>query len=128
MRITLKPVAVLLLPVFLVASPAFARQAQVVDATALNKAIAERASVEDAQRAQVQRVLDREEVQQLATQMGLNLADARTAVGTLSGPQLADAAARASAAEVALAGGATTVVISLTTLLLVLIIVLLIAK
>ncbi len=128
MRISLKPVAALLLPVFLVASPAFARQGQVVDAAALSQAIAERAATEDAQRAQVQRVLDREEVQHLASQMGLNLADARTAVGTVSGTQLADLAARASAAEVALAGGAQTVVISLTTLLLVIIIVLLIAK
>lgn len=128
MRITLKPVAILLLPVFLAASPAFAQQARVVDVAALQQAIVERTTVEAAQRAQVQQVLDRAEVQQLASQMGLNLADARTAVGTLSGQQLADVAAQASAADVALAGGANTVVISATTLLLVLIIVILLAR
>lgn len=128
MRITLKPVAVMLLPVFLAASPAFAQQARVVGTADLHQALVERTAAEEAQRAQVQRVLDRTEVQQLAARMGLDLADARTAVGTLSGQQLADVAARASAADVALAGGASTVVISTTTLLLVIIIVVLLSR
>lgn len=126
MRITLKPVAVLLLPVMLAASPAFAAQ-HVVDAAALQRALAARNAAEEAQRAEVRRVLDRDEVRALAARMGLDLADARSAVGTLSGVQLAQAAERAQAVDVALAGGATTVVISLTTLLLILIIVILLA-
>lgn len=128
MRITLKPVAILLLPVFLASSPAFAQQARVVDASALQQALVERTTVEAAQRAQVQQVLDRAEVQQLASRMGLNVADARTAVGTLSGQQLADVAAQASAADAALAGGANTIVISATTLLLIIIIIILLAQ
>lgn len=128
MRITLKPVAVLLLPVLLAASPAFAQQSRVVDAAALQQALVDRTAVEATQRAQVQQVLDRAEVQQLASRMGLNLADARTAVGTLSGQQLADVAAQASAADAALAGGANTIVISATTLLLIIIIIILLAQ
>lgn len=126
MRITLKPVAVLLLPVMLAASPAFAAQ-RVVDAAALQRALAAQSAAEEATRADVRRVLDRAEVQALAARMGLDLADARSAVATLSGVQLAQAAERAQAVDVALAGGAATVVISLTSLLLILIIVILLA-
>lgn len=128
MRITLKPVAILLLPVLLATSPAFAQQARVVDAAALHQALVAQSTVEATQRAQVQQVLDRADVQQLAARMGLNLADARTAIGTLSGQQLADVAERASAADVALAGGANTIVISATTLLLIIIIIILLAQ
>ncbi len=126
MRITLKPVAVLLLPVMLAASPAFAAQ-RVVDAAALQRALAAQSAAEEATRADVRRVLDRAEVQALAARMGLDLGDARSAVATLSGVQLAQAAERAQAVDVALAGGAATVVISLTSLLLILIIVILLA-
>jgi len=128
MRITLKPVAALLLPVLLVASPAFAQQARVVDATVLQQALADQATLDETQRASIQRVLASDEARRLAGEMGLNLADARTAVSTLSGPQLAQAAHQAAAAEVAIAGGATVVAISVTTLLLVLIIVILLAQ
>lgn len=126
MRISLKPVAVLLLPVMLAASPAFAAQ-RVVDAAALQRALAAQSAAEEATRADVRRVLDRAEVQALAARMGLDLTDARSAVATLSGVQLAQAAERAQAVDVALAGGAATVVISLTSLLLILIIVILLA-
>jgi len=128
MRTRLTPVAALLLPVMFFAAPAFAQQARVVDAAALHRALADHVASEEAQRARVQGVLEREEVRELAGRLGLDLADARAAVATLSGAELADAAARAEAVDVALAGGATTVVISLTTLLLILIIVILLAK
>jgi len=128
MRITLKPVAALLLPVLLVASPAFAQQARVVDATVLHQALADQATLEETQRASIQRVLASNEAKRLAGEMGLNLADARTAVSTLSGAQLAEAARQAGAAEVAIAGGATVVAISVTTLLLVIIIIILLSR
>lgn len=127
MRISLEPVAVLLLPVMLTAAPAFAAQ-RVVDAGTLQRALAARSAAEEAQRDDVRRVLDRAEVQALAARMGLDLADARSAVATLSGVQLAQAAERAQGLDVALAGGAATVVISLTSLLLILIIVILLAN
>jgi hypothetical protein len=129
MRIANKFVALLLLPGLLLASPALAQQARVVDAATMSQALAGHADAEAAQHDQVRRVLDRTEVREMAARMGLDIADARTAVSTLSGPELGTLAQQATAVEAqALAGGATTVVISLTTLLLILIIVILIAK
>lgn len=129
MRITLKPVAVLLLPVLLVVSPAFAgQQTRVVDGATLRQALAAHAGAEEDQRASVRRVLDRADVREMANRMGLDVARASAAVGTLSGADLTEAAARAGAVETALAGGANTVVISVTTLLLILIIVILLAS
>lgn len=128
MRVTHRLIALLLIPVFFVASPAFAQQARVVDAAAMNDALVGKAGAERAQREQVQRVLDRDDVRQLASTMGLNVAQASSAVATLSGADLADAAQRAGAVEQALAGGASTIVISVTTLLLILIIVILLAS
>jgi xanthine dehydrogenase iron-sulfur cluster and FAD-binding subunit A len=128
MRLTHKLVAILLLPAFFVSSPAFARQSRVVDTAALTQAIARHAASERAQRHQIQQVLDRDDVRQLATTLGLSLGQASAAVATLGGPELAAASERASAVETALAGGANTIVISTTTLLLILIIVILVAQ
>ena len=127
MRISQQLVALVLLPAMLVAAPAFAQQARIADASALQQALAAQAAGEDAQRDVIRRVLDRADVKELAGRMGLNVADASTAVATLSGADLNAAAQHAQAMEQALAGGAATVVISLTTLLLVLIIVILLA-
>ena len=96
--------------------------------TLLQQALTDQATLEATQRASIQRVLASDDAKRLAGEMGLNLADASTAVSTLSGSQLAQAAHQAAAAEVAIAGGATVVAISLTTLLLVLIIVILLAQ
>lgn len=129
MRVTLKPVAAFLLPVLLIASPAFAgQQTRVVDGVTLRQALAVQAGAEQDQRAAVRRVLDRADVREMANRMGLDVARASAAVGTLSGADLTEAAARAGAVETALAGGANTIVISVTTLLLILIIVILLAS
>jgi hypothetical protein len=127
MRLTHKLVALMLLPVFFVSSPAFAQQVRVVDAAALTQALANQTSTERAQRDQVQRLLGRDDVRQLASTMGLSLGQASAAVATLSGADLAAASARASAVETALAGGSNTIIISTTTLLLILIIAILVA-
>ncbi len=128
MRLTFKPVALLLLPIMFAASPAFAGQSQLATASALHQALADQAEAERTQRDAVERVLAQDDVRQLAATMGLSVADARAAVATMNGADLAQAAERANAIEVARAGGAQTVVISLTTLLLVLIIVILLAN
>lgn len=128
MRAAYKSVAMLLVPVFLASSPAFAQQARVVDTAVLSQALAEQAASDRARRDQVRRVLDREDVRRLATTMGLNLSTATVAVATLSGADLTAAAERATALDEALAGGSNTIVISVTTLLLILIIVILLAK
>lgn len=121
-------VAILLLPVLLVASPAFAQQARVVDSAAMNLALASQSELERTQRELVRSVLDRAEAREIAARMGLSLERADSAVATLSGPELANLAQQASAADTALAGGSRTIVISTTTLLLVLIIVILLLK
>lgn len=129
MRMMKKAVALLLLPVFLVSSPALAQQTRVVDAAAMGQALADKAEAEGAQREMVGRVLERAEVRAMAERMGLSVEQADSAVATLSGAELGTLAQHAGAVEaVALAGGANTIVISLTTLLLVLIIVILLAR
>jgi hypothetical protein len=101
----------------------------VVDNQALSAALAGRVDAERAQRDAVQRVLGRDDVRAIAARMGLDMAQATSAVATMAGPELAAAAQQATAVEsAALAGGASTVVISTTTLLLVLIIVILLAN
>ena len=129
MRLTNKIVAVLLLPMFLLSSPALAQQTRVVDAAAMSQALAGKAASESAQRAVVRRVLDRTNVREMAARMGLSVEQADSAVATLSGAELGTLAQHAVAIEAeALTGGANTIVISTTTLLLILIVVILLAK
>lgn len=129
MSMTNKMAALLLLPVLLISSPAFARQVHVVDAGALRQAIAAKAESESAQRELVRRVLAREDVRDRAARLGMSLEQADSAVATISGAELSTLAQHASTIEAAtLAGGANTVVISVTTLLLILIVVILLAK
>ena len=128
MRIT-NTIVALLLPFFLVATPALAQQSRVVDSAALGHALAGKAEQKSAQRDQVRRVLARADVREMAASMGLSVAQADAAVATLSDVELGTLAQHAAAVEAApLTGGANTIVISTTTLLLVLIIVILIAK
>jgi len=128
MRMTSKAVT-LLLPVFLVSSPALAQQTRVVDAVAMGQALADRAESENSQRELVRRVLERSEVREIAERMGLSVEQADSAVATLSGADLGALAQHAGAVEAAaLAGGANTVVISTTALLLIVIIVILLAS
>ena len=129
MHLVNKVVALLLASVFLVSSPALAQQARVVDSAALREALASKADTELTQRALLRRVLDRDDVRQMAAGMGLSVEDATSAVATLSGVELGTLAQHANAVEAAaLAGGANVIVISVTTLLLLLIIVILLVK
>lgn len=130
MRTVNQIVTLFLIPAFLaVTSPAFAQQARVVDAAAMNQALADKAASENAQRDLVRRVLDRSDAREMAARMGLSVEQAGSAVAALSGAELNTLAQHASAVEAnGLAGGANTVVISVTTLLLLLIIVILLVK
>ena len=129
MRLMNKIAALTLIPMFLLSSPALAGQHRIVDAAAMDQALAGKAETERAQRDAVQRVLDRDDVRQMAASMGLSVADARGAVATLSGAELGSLAAQAGAVEgAALSGGANTITISLTVALLLLIIVILLVK
>lgn len=121
--------AVVLTSVFLVSSPALARQSRIVDAAAMQQALASKAESERGQRDLVRRVLQRDDVRGVAASMGLSVHNASAAVATLSGAELETMAAQAGAVEAAaLSGGASTITISLTVALLLLIIVILLVK
>lgn len=129
MRLMNKIAALTLIPMFLLSSPALAEQRRIVDAAAMDQALAGKAETERTQRDAVQRVLDRDDVRQVAASMGLSVADARGAVATLSGAELGSLAAQAGAVEAAaLSGGVSNITISLTAALLILIIVILLVK
>jgi hypothetical protein len=129
MRIPSKIVALFLLPVFLISSPAFGQQARIVSPAEMSLALAGKAAADNAQRDLVRRVLDRSDARAVAARLGLSVQQAESAVTVLSGAELNTLAQHAAAVESnTLAGGANTIVISLTTLLLILIIVILLAK
>jgi hypothetical protein len=131
MRKLRQAVAIVMAAMFTgVASPVLAAQQQnhVVDARDLTRAVADRADAADAMRGRVLEALDGAEAQAAAARLGMNLADARSAVATLDGAQLAQLANYADQATEARAGGSNTIVISTTTLLLVLIIVILLVN
>ena len=128
MTMTNRVVAILLLPILLVGSPAFAQQARIVDSAAMSQALAGQADLERTQREVVRRVLDSADARELAARMGLSVERADSAVATLSGAELNTLAQQASAVDTTLAGGASTIVISTTTVILVLLIVILLLK
>jgi hypothetical protein len=128
MRLTNRLVALLLIPMFLVSSPAFAQQARVVDEAAMSQALAGKAAGERAQREQVLRVLERDDVREVAARLGLDVADARAAVSTLGGAELGTLAQYADAVEAEALAGGQRVVISVTALLLIIIIIILLAR
>jgi hypothetical protein len=94
----------------------------------LQQAVADRQAVEASNRQTIDRVLARPDVQAAAARLGLDVKDARTAVASIGGEELAAVAQAAQAVDVDLAGGQNrTVTISITTLLLLIIIIILIA-
>jgi hypothetical protein len=123
-----KLIALALVPLFLISSPALAQQARVVDDAAMSQALAEKAATEDAQRELVRLVLDRADAREMAAQMGLSAERADAAVATLSSAELATLAQHAAGVEAAALAGGNTIVISTVTLLLILIIVILLVN
>lgn len=122
--------AMLITPRALLAAASDARpidDQHVVETALLQQAVADRLATDAEKRKTIDDVLTRPEVQSAAARLGLDIADARSAVAHLDGADLSRVAAHAAAVQADLAGGQTTVVISVTTLLLIIIIVLLIA-
>lgn len=92
-------------------------QSHAASPAAISQALQERVADTDAQRERVRQLLQRPEVRALAGQIGLDLRQAESAVGTLEGQQLADAAAQAERMNSALAGGQSRITISTTFLI-----------
>ncbi len=125
MRIVRHSLAVCLAVLFL--APVAAAQDHVITTSELNKAVQQRVTSEQADRAAIASLLQRAEVRQVAAKAGLSLDKAQAAVSTLQGADLQQAASQARQVQNDLAGGASTVVISTTTIILVLLIVLIVA-
>lgn len=114
----------------LMAVPGLAAQqppagAHAAPAAAIDQALQQHVSAVDADRALVQRLLERSDVQALADEIGLDVRRAQAAVATLGGEQLSDLAARARLAEQSLAGGQSRITISTTLIIIALLVLIL---
>jgi hypothetical protein len=124
MKIVRRSLAVCL--AVLLVAPMASAQDHVIGKSALDNAVQERVSQEQADREAILSLLERTEVREIAAKAGLSLDEAPAAVSTLQGTELAQAAAQARQVQNDLAGGASTVVISTTTIIIVLLLVILI--
>lgn len=118
-------VVVSFVSVVLVVTPAVAQEAHVADQAAIDAALNGHVSEDDARRQDVLRVLQRDEVREVATKAQLDLKSVEAAVHTLEGDELAQLASMAYDAEAALAGG-NTITLSTTTIIIGLLILILI--
>ena len=110
----------------LVMVPAASAQDHVIGRAALDKAVQQRVSQEQADREVILSLLQRQDVRDIAAKAGLSMEKAQTAVTMLHGKDLQAAAQQARQAQTNLAGGASTIVISTTTIIIVLLIIILI--
>jgi hypothetical protein len=102
-----------------------AQQPSVVDQSTLDDAVAAHAQRADEPRQVITRVLDRQEVREVAARIGVDLGLAQAAVGTLSGAELQRLADQAQAVDSSLAGG-QSITITTTGIIIILLLVILI--
>ena len=114
------------LALLLCAPAAWAQQTHVISRSALDQAVQQRVSQDQADRDAIRNFLHRSEVKEVASKAGLSLQKAEAAVSTLQGDDLRRIAAQARTADQQFAGGATTIVITTTTIIIILLVVLLI--
>jgi hypothetical protein len=124
MRIVRHSLAVCLAVVLM--APMASAQDHVIGKSTLDKAVQQRVTREQTDRDAILSLLQRAEVREVAAKAGLSLDKARTAVSTLQGADLQQAASQARQVQNDLAGGASTIVISTTTIIIILLLVILI--
>jgi hypothetical protein len=124
MRIVRRSLAVCL--AVLLMAPTAGAQNHVIGKAALEQAVQNRVSHDQADREAIRSLLQRAEVRDIAASAGLSLDKAEAAVSILQGSDLQQAAAQARQVQNDLAGGASTIVISTTTVIIVLLLVILI--
>jgi len=110
----------------LVMVPAAGAQDHVIGRAALDKAVQQRVSQDQADREAILSLLDRQDVRDIAAKAGVSIEKAQTAVTMLHGQSLQDAAYQARQVQDTLAGGASTIVISTTTVIIILLLIILI--
>ena len=113
MRTTVSALIVFL-SIVIVQPRATAQAPHAASQSAIDAALQEHAASTQADREAVLRVLQHSEVARLASQIGLDLRRATSAVAMLDGQELADLATRARQVDRALAGGQKSVTISTT--------------
>lgn len=107
-------------------APAASAQQSVIGKSALEQAVQQRVSQEQADRDAITSLLRRAEVREIASKAGLSVEKAEAAVSTLEGDDLRELAKQARQAQNDLAGGASTIVISTTTIILILLLIIII--
>jgi len=112
--------------VTLTATAAFAQQTHVINQSALDQAVQQRVSQDQADREALRTFLQNPTVRGVADKAGLSVDKAEAAVSTLQGDELRQAAGQARMINSQLAGG-DTIVITTTTIIIILLIVILIA-
>lgn len=123
MRTSVSGLVVLLC--ILMAAPRALAQSHAAPSTAIDQALQQHVTAIDGDRAVVQRLLARPDVQALAAEMGLDVRRAQTAVATLDGEQLSRLASQARQAEQELAGGQGSIRISTTLIIIALLVIIL---
>ena len=113
------------LAVLICAPAAWAQQTHVINKSALDQAVQQRVSQDQADRETLRSFLNDPTVKRVAAKAGLSTERAEAALGTLQGSDLRTAASQARAVNQDLAGGAT-VVITTTTIIIILLIILII--
>lgn len=114
----------------LMMAPAAGAQDHVISKSALDQAVQQRVSREQANREAILSLLQRQDVRDIAGKAGLSIDQARAGISMLQGKDLEQAAEQARLAQDSLAGGGN-VTVSTTTIiivLLLLILILIIAK
>jgi hypothetical protein len=124
---TLRRILGTTLALTLLSAPAvWAQQTHVINKSALDQAVQQRVSQDQADRDAIRNLLQRTEVKDVASKAGLSLEKAEAAIGSLQGNDLRELASQARSADQQLAGGASTIVISTTTIIIILLVILLI--
>jgi hypothetical protein len=110
----------------LIMAPAAGAQDHVIGRAALDQAVQQRVTQDQADRDAIMSLLQRQDVRDIAAKAGLSVEKAQTAVTMLHGKDLQGAAEQARQVQDTLAGGASTIVISTTTIIIILLLVILI--
>jgi hypothetical protein len=113
------------LAALLCAPAAWAQQSHVISQHALDQAVQQRVTQEQADREAIRSVLQNPTVRNVAERAGLPIAKAEAAVSTLQGDELRQAANQARQVDAQLAGGSETITFSTTTIIIILLVVLL---
>jgi len=113
----IRQILVFVVSALLVAPSARAQQGHVADQATLDQAVASHAQQAAADRQTIRRMLQRQQVREIAARVGLDVKRAETAVATLDGAELHEIATQARAVDNSLTGGASTVTISTTTII-----------